>query len=354
MRNSAASAFESSIIYKGLVISTYLTLNITLNLLQKWVLSHFGFKFPLFLSMSHMLFSFFALAPIMCMKAFRELHKPTLQKQWIGLAGVGVFFAINIGFNNMSLTSISLSLNQVIRASIPLVTAVGAVFIEKKVPSRQEFMSLVVLFGGVALAVYEGSDTKTTVVGIIICLLGTICNGLMMTSSGRLLSEKIDVLRLTFYTAPISCMILSPFYYHLEYNKLQVYKQQADTSKYIGVVLLTCVNALAYNMIHYLMIKVTSSVTTTVIGEMKIVLILLLSASLLGEAKIWTFKMVLGCGTAIIGFIMYSHCKLNSNSSTHWQPVIKGVPELPSLKASASSDKMSEKMPLIGSAKGSV
>lgn len=34
----------------------------------------------------------------------------------------------------------------------------------------------------------------------------------MMSTSGRLMSEKIDVLRLTFYTAPISCFILIPFY----------------------------------------------------------------------------------------------------------------------------------------------
>ena len=50
-----------------------------------------------------------------------------------------------------------------------------------------------------------------------------------------------------------------------------------------GVILLTCVNALAYNVVHYLMIKHTSSVTTTVLGEMKIIVILLLSAVVLGE-----------------------------------------------------------------------
>ena len=49
-----------------------------------------------------------------------------------------------------------------------------------------------------------------------------------------------------------------------------------------GLLFLGCVNALAYNLIHSLVIKVTSAVTTTVIGEMKIVLILVLSAVMLG------------------------------------------------------------------------
>lgn len=34
----------------------------------------------------------------------------------------------------------------------------------------------------------------------------------MMTMSGKVLSERLDVLRLTFYTAPISCMCLTPFF----------------------------------------------------------------------------------------------------------------------------------------------
>lgn len=62
-----------------------------------------------------MTFTFLALAPLMCMKAHRDQHASTLKKQWLGLIGVGTFFAINVGMNNYSLLTISLSLNQVIR-----------------------------------------------------------------------------------------------------------------------------------------------------------------------------------------------------------------------------------------------
>lgn len=62
-----------------------------------------------------MAFSFCALGPVMLFKSYRELHGPTLQKQWTGLLAIGCFFAVNVGFNNVSLLSIPLSLNQVIR-----------------------------------------------------------------------------------------------------------------------------------------------------------------------------------------------------------------------------------------------
>ena len=108
-------------------------------------LSLYGFKFPLFMSLAHMGFSFLALLPIMLTRSFYDLHVPTLQKQWPGILAIGSFFAVNvgarisacmcvrtgrgrampltlllpsyrqIGFNNISLLSIPLSLNQVIR-----------------------------------------------------------------------------------------------------------------------------------------------------------------------------------------------------------------------------------------------
>lgn len=44
----------------------------------------------------------------------------------------------------------------------------------------------------------------------------TISNGLMMCSIGRLMSEKLDVLRMTFYTAPVTIFVLLPFYFRME------------------------------------------------------------------------------------------------------------------------------------------
>lgn len=41
-------------------------------------------------------------------------------------------------------------------------------------------------------------------------------------------------------------------------------------------------NALLYNVVHYLMIQRTSAVTTTVLGEIKIIGLLVASAFLLG------------------------------------------------------------------------
>lgn len=342
---TAWAKLENSLAYKFFLISMYLGSNISLNMLNKWTLSLYGFRFPLLMSLAHMAFSFLALGPVMLTGSYRELHRPTLEKQWVGVLAIGAFFTVNVGFNNISLVTIPLSLNQVIRASIPVVAAIGAVFIEHKQPSPGELFGLVVLVVGVAIAVWEGSGAGTaSFTGIMLCLGGTVSNGLMMSSIGRLMSEKLDALRLTFYTAPISCVMMLPFYFIMENSRYQQYAA-THSNNYIGLLLLGCINALMYNVVHVLTIKVMSSVTTTVIGEMKIVMILLLSAALLGEDNMWTIHMVVGCTTAIIGFCLYSHAKLQSSAaSSNSMTKIKGMPELGAL---GSGGWLGSQVPLL-------
>jgi hypothetical protein len=59
----------------------------------------------------------------------------------------------NIALNNMSLVFLSLSLSQIIRSGIPVLTALLGVLIERKVPTSFELLSLVVLTAGVVLSV---------------------------------------------------------------------------------------------------------------------------------------------------------------------------------------------------------
>ena len=59
---------------------------------------------------------------------------------------------------------------------------------------------------------------------------------------------------------------------------------QGQSVKVAGIILIGSINALCYNVVHYLMIQMTSAVTTTVLGEIKIVGLLLLSIMLLGKS----------------------------------------------------------------------
>ena len=274
-----------------------------------------------------MAFSFLVLAPF-ALKTPWDVHQRTLSKQWLGIVYIGCFMALNIALNNISLLDISLSLNQVIRSAIPVVTCILSIVIEKKMPSREEFTSLLILTIGVMIAVWQGAVTGKPY-AIFFAILGTVCNGAMMTFSGKVLSEKLDVVRLTFYTAPVSLICLTPFLLWREYAAFTVYFHE-NASSVSGIILVSCLNAVCYNMVHSLMIKHTSAVSTTVLGEVKIVGLLLLSALILGESKEFNGKMLLGCTLAMVGFVMYGQHKIAKlrNSSNGILP-LNGDEKLP-------------------------
>ena len=144
----------------------------------------YGFRFPFFLTASHMAFCFVALLPRELCRARSGDGQDPVRRQWRGLLGIGAFLACGISLNNISLMDISLSLNQVIRSSIPVVTCLLSMAVEGKVPSGLEATSLVVLSTGVMIAVWEGTVAGQPL-GIVFCVLGTLSSGLMVTFSGE-------------------------------------------------------------------------------------------------------------------------------------------------------------------------
>jgi len=91
----------------------YFAANFGLNLVNKTVLAATGM--PLFLTFSHMVFSFFVLLPFMLQQSLRAKHAKTLRVHWKGLMAIGCLMALNVSLSNASLVKLSLSLNQVIR-----------------------------------------------------------------------------------------------------------------------------------------------------------------------------------------------------------------------------------------------
>jgi drug/metabolite transporter (DMT)-like permease len=298
------------------VIGLYLSLNISINLLNKFIISRTGFAFPLTLSLAHMVFTVVTMFPLMTRKPYRSTHLPTLSKSAIGLLVIGVSFSANLAANNLSLLRISLSLNQMIRASIPLVTSACAVCMDRVLPTRRELAALLALTLGVCAVLAE--DVHADALGIALCAFSTVANGIMMSASGAMLQEKLDVWRLSFYQAPIVVATLLPVYMYAEHARVAQYLREREDAAYIaGLILLTCVIAIAYNAVHGIAIKMTSATTTTVIGQGKILVLLFLSALVLGERDFFDWRTLLGGAVAIAGLVAYSVERTRINERKH-------------------------------------
>jgi drug/metabolite transporter (DMT)-like permease len=211
---------------------------------------------------------------------------------------------------------------------------------------------------GVMLAVYEEAHNEVT--GIVLCGIATIANALRTALSryittppmsadslprGRsrrlkpsetdgmwlawvratcshLLQSKLDVFSMTWYTGPVSALVLLPFAiykesrcdpvlthlpWHLDNNSdssrcpLVRFSRQAlaaplavlrsliteyahqDMQATMGILLFGSMLALVYNVILFLTIKTLTGVTMNVMGNIKIIFLLLMSRLTLGE-----------------------------------------------------------------------
>ena len=232
------------------------------------------------------------------LRALRRAHHQ-------GIACIGVFLALNISLNNASLVGMSLVLNQVVRSGIPVVTAVLAVFVERKVPTLPRAVGLVPICLGVVISIYEGSKMEGTFFALVLCVAGMLSNALMMTVSGRVMEEKIDAIQLACFTAPVSLAVLVYHFGVYEYAALVEHVRREPRSSAV-VLLGTSVMALGYNIVHYQVIRATSAVTTTVLGNVKIVLIVFLSGFFFSETSSWSPRMIVGAAVTLVGFVVYS------------------------------------------------
>ena len=67
------------------LIVLYLTLNSTLNIMNRWALGIYGFTFPILLTICHMMFAFVVLLPVMAANTRLAAQGATLKRQYKGL-----------------------------------------------------------------------------------------------------------------------------------------------------------------------------------------------------------------------------------------------------------------------------
>jgi len=143
---------ESSKTFTITLISAWYSSNIGVLLLNKYLLSNYGFKYPIFLTMCHMtacsLFSYVAIAwfkmvPMQFMRSRLQFFK---------IATLSFIFCVSVVFGNVSLRYLPVSFNQAIGATTPFFTAVFAYAMTLKREAWLTYLALVPVVTGVVIA----------------------------------------------------------------------------------------------------------------------------------------------------------------------------------------------------------
>lgn len=152
----------------GLVASWYSS-NIGVLLLNKYLLSNYGFKYPIFLTMCHMtacsLFSYVAIAwmKVVPMQTIRS------RVQFFKISALSLIFCVSVVFGNISLRYLPVSFNQAIGATTPFFTAIFAYIMTFKREAWLTYLTLVPVVTGVVIASGVCNLSLLFIITLLLC-----------------------------------------------------------------------------------------------------------------------------------------------------------------------------------------
>ncbi|TKY63414.1 sugar phosphate/phosphate translocator [Spatholobus suberectus] len=291
----------------GVVIAWYSS-NIGVLLLNKYLLSNYGFKFPVFLTTCHMtVCSLFSCA--LSVTDVVPLQRVRSRGQFGKIVGLSVVFCFSVVCGNVSLRYIPVSFNQAVGATTPFFTALFAYAVSTKREAWVTYATLLPVVTGVVIA--SGGEPSFHLFGFVICVSSTAARAFKSVLQDILLSsegEKLNSMNLLLYMAPIAMMVLLPATLLMERNVIWITIDLARKDIRIFWYLLLS-SSLAYfvNLTNFLVTKHTSALTLQVLGNAKGAVAVVVSI-LIFKNPISMIGM-LGYALTVIGVILYSETK---------------------------------------------
>ncbi|KAG9141520.1 hypothetical protein Leryth_019050 [Lithospermum erythrorhizon] len=297
----------------GLVTSWYAS-NIGVLLLNKYLLSNYGFKYPIFLTMCHMtacsLLSYIAIAwmKMVPMQTIRS------RVQFLKITALSAIFCASVVSGNISLRYLPVSFNQAIGATTPFFTAVFAYLMTRKKEAWLTYITLVPVVTGVVIA--SGGEPSFHLFGFIMCVGATAARALKSVVQGILLSsegEKLNSMNLLLYMAPIAVVLLLPATLYMEENVVGITMALArDDFRIIWYLLFNSALAYFVNLTNFLVTKHTSALTLQVLGNAKGAVAVVISILIFKNPV--SVTGMLGYSLTVCGVILYSEAKKRSKS----------------------------------------
>ncbi|KAL0337942.1 UNVERIFIED_CONTAM: udp-uronic acid transporter 1 [Sesamum calycinum] len=272
MTTHSLASREQAIFITCLIILWYST-NIGVLLLNKFLLSNYGFAFPIFLTMCHMsacaLLSYIS---IMFLKLV-QIQRIKSRSQFLKIATLSIVFCGSVR------------------------------------ESWVTYACLVPVVAGVVIA--SGGEPSFHLYGFIMCVSATAARAFKSVLQGVLLSnegERLNSMNLMLYMSPIAVVVLLPVVLVMEPNVLNVVVSLGMEHKFMWPLLLIN-SAMAYgaNLCNFLVTKHTSALTLQVLGNAKGAVAVVISILLFRNPV--TFIGIAGYTMTVMGVVAYGESK---------------------------------------------
>lgn len=278
-------------------------------LLNKWVMKSWrgGLNFPLFYTMSHMVlkgfFSFLYLV--------MSCHPPGKQRRSVccGVSLVGVMTALDVAASNMSFQFITVAFYTMLKsASLIFILVFGAVL---RIEQCSAGIAATVVLISIGIFITSYGETDFDIRGFWLVLGSEVFAALRWLATQKTLqSSGLSAMQTVFYMSPASSLTLAPFVWARERDKLHVLAEPDAAGQYFLLVLLPGFLAFLLLLVEVHLVKVTSSLTLAVFGNLKSIVTILFSIFVFGEKT--TALQWSGLLLALAGMFIYARLKNQS------------------------------------------
>ncbi|GAB4860057.1 hypothetical protein Ancab_011535 [Ancistrocladus abbreviatus] len=292
----------------GLVSFWYLS-NIGVILLNKYLLSNHGFKYPIFLTMCHMTAcSLFSYVAIVWFKVV-PLQNIRSRSQFVKITMLSIIFCTSVVGGNISLRYLPVSFNQAVGATTPFFTAIFAYMMTFRREGWLTYVTLIPVVTGCIIA--SGGEPSFHLFGFIMCVGATAARALKTVIQGILLSsegERLNSMNLLMCMAPIAVICLIPAALIMEKDVIGITIALARNDiRLLWYLLFNSALAYFVNLTNFLVTKHTSALTLQVLGNAKGAVAVVVSILLFKNPV--SVTGMLGYCLTVFGVILYSEAK---------------------------------------------
>jgi drug/metabolite transporter (DMT)-like permease len=271
---------------KGMLwLVLYFVCNICLTLHNKSVLTGTAFAFPWSLTALHSIAS--AVGSLLCI-FFLGVNSYTFGRdwtQWAWLVAFSLLYTVNIAISNVSMSLVLLSFHQTVRSLGPLFTCSLDFLVTGRTTSWLSIASLVPVVVGVALACYGPFGASLvggvlTFIGVFLSSAKGVATNIMLIGPLRL--KPFDLLLRMSVLCTVQCLAYA--WFSGELREAALFLRNHDNSTGVAVSLaFNAALAFGLSFVSFSANKSTSSVSMAVVGNVKQVLLILLTVILFAD-----------------------------------------------------------------------
>ncbi|OZJ04118.1 hypothetical protein BZG36_02865 [Bifiguratus adelaidae] len=328
---STSSSITQNVVY----ILAWYFFSTSLSLYNKNLMGkdRFNLHFPLMLSAMHT--GLHAVLTTLMM-LFGKEHWRGSTSQGISLYNYvfkvvpcGIAAALEICFANASLIYITLTFYTMVKSSTPIFVLVFSFLFGLERPKSKLILIISVMVIGVILTVR--GETQFDLFGFVLVGLATVISGLRWTMTQILLqADRLGMnnpVATLFYLSPVMFVTMLILSLSLEdvFTQIRTSEHFATLQlslETIGLMWIGGLLAFAMTLAEFYLIKNTNTVTLSVAGVSKEIVVIALSVMIYGDEL--TGVNLLGLVVSISGILAYNYYKFSKSSRGHYRSLSRG------------------------------